>query len=109
MRTFGFEKNLQDGYFDPSFYLHAEAIARWRPLRGPWHVTGEAAPGLEQITSTWDPHATIRVALQAAYDLSTGRQIGISALYSNAGLQSFSTGGAGYRYVAVTLSGSWAF
>jgi Flp pilus assembly protein TadD len=109
VRAFGFEKNLQDGYFDPNSYLHAEAIARWRPLRGPWHVTGEAAPGLEQITSTWDPHATIRLSLQTAYDLSPGRQVGISALYSNAGLQSFSTGGAGYRYVAVTVSGSWAF
>lgn len=109
VRAFGFENDLQDGYFDPSLYLHAEAIARWRPLRGPWNVTGEAAPGLEQITTTWDPHATIRLSVQAAYDLSPGRQVGIAALYSNAGLQSFSTGGAGYRYFALTLSGGWAF
>ncbi len=108
-RAFGFENDLQDGYFDPNLYVHAEAIARWRPLRGPWNVTGEVAPGLEQITKTWDPHATIRLSLQAAYDLSPGRQVGVAALYSNAGLQSFSTGGAGYRYFAITLSGSWAF
>jgi hypothetical protein len=43
--------------------------------------------------------------------VAPGRSIGLSAAYANAGLQRLSpkdTGG-GYRYTAVSLSGSWAF
>jgi tetratricopeptide (TPR) repeat protein len=109
IRTFGFEKNLDDGYFDPDFYGHGELIARWRPLRRPWSLTVEAAPGLEQVSSPWNPKATVRLALQASYDIGPGRSVGLATVYSNAGLQSFATGEAGYRYFAITLSGNWAF
>jgi len=109
IRSFGFSKNLQDGYFDPNFYLQAEVYGRWMPLRGPWHVTAEAGPGLEQITTDGTPHVTVRVFASAAYDVAPGSQIGFSAVYTNAGLQSYSTGAAGYRYFAVSLTGSWAF
>ena len=109
VRSFGFSKDLQDGYFDPNFYLQAETYGRWMPLRGPWHVVAEVGPGLEQVTTDGSLHATIRVAASAAYDVAPGRQIGLAALYSNAGVQSFATGAAGYRYFSLTLSGSWAF
>lgn len=110
IRTFGFQKDLTDGYFDPNFYFLGELLARWRPVRGPtWHVTAEAAPGLEQITSSWNPHATAFLHVEAMRQLAPGRQVALGAVYTNAGLQSFATGGAGYRYFAVTLSGNWAF
>jgi thioredoxin-like negative regulator of GroEL len=109
LRVFGFQKDLQDGYFDPDFYLHGELIGRWQPLRGPWHVTVEAAPGAEQVGSAGSLHAAFRVLGQIAYDLAPGRQVGFAALYSNAGLQAFATGEEGYRYFALTLSGSWVF
>jgi len=109
LRVFGFQKDLQDGYFDPDFYLHGELIGRWQPLRGPWHVTVEAAPGIEQVGSAGSPHAAFRVLGRLTYDLAPGRQVGLAALYSNAGLQAFATGEEGYRYLALTLSGSWVF
>jgi len=109
VRSFGFSKDLQDGYFDPNFYLQAETYGRWMPLRGPWHVVAEAGPGLEQVTTDGSLHATIRVAASATRDVGPGRQIGLAALYTNAGVQSFATGAAGYRYFSLTLSGSWAF
>lgn len=110
VRTFGYQQDLNDGYFDPDFYFLGELLARWMPLRGPtWHVTAEVAPGLEQITSDWDPHATAFVHVEAMRQIAPGRQVALGAVYTNAGLQSFATGGAGYRYLAVTLSGSWAF
>jgi Flp pilus assembly protein TadD len=109
LRVFGFQKDLQDGYFDPDFYLHGELIGRWQPLRGPWHVTVEAAPGIEQVGSAGTGHAAFRLVGQLAYDLAPGRQVGFAALYSNAGLQAFATGEEGYRYLALTLSGSWVF
>jgi tetratricopeptide (TPR) repeat protein len=109
VRSFGFSKDLQDGYFDPNFYLQAEVYGRWMPMRGPWHVTAEAGPGLEQVTTEGTLHVTVRLLASAAYDLAPGSQIGLSTVYTNAGLQSFSTGAAGYRYFAVSLSGNWAF
>ena len=110
IRTFGYQKDLNDGYFDPDFYFLGELLARWRPLRGPWwHITAELAPGLEQITSTWDPHATAFAHLEVARQIGPGRQIALGTIYTNAGLQSFATGGTGYRYFALSLSGSWAF
>ena len=110
VRTFGFQKDLNDGYFDPNFYFLGELLARWRPLRGPsWHVTAELAAGLEQITSTWDPHATAFASAEVTRQMAPGRQIALGAIYTNAGLQSFATGGAGYRYFALSLSGNWAF
>ncbi|MBE0595347.1 MAG: tetratricopeptide repeat protein [Gemmatimonadales bacterium] len=109
VRSFGFSEDRDDGYFDPNFYLHAEAFGRWQPLRGPWHVTAEAGPGLEQVTTDGNLHVTVRLMANAAYVVAPGRQIGLAALYTNAGLQSFASGAAGYRYFAMTLSGSWAF
>ena len=48
-------------------------------------------------------------AARGTWEPALGRQVGAAALYTNAGLQSFATGQSGYRYVALTLSGSWAF
>jgi tetratricopeptide (TPR) repeat protein len=109
VRSFGFAKNLQDGYFDPDFYLLSELTARWRPLRGRWEVSAEVAPGVQQVGRGGAALATLRLAARGTWEPARGRQLSAAALYSNAGLQSFATGQSGYRYVALTLSGSWAF
>ncbi len=109
LRTFGFEKNLADGYFDPDFYFYGELIGRWQPLRGSWKVMVELAPGLEQVGSEGSLRAAGRVVGRVGYDIAPGRQIGLSALYANNGLQAFATGDEGYRYFALTLSGTWVF
>jgi hypothetical protein len=109
LRSFGFEKDLNDGYFDPDFYFQGELIARWRPWSGRWQVSAEAAPGLEQVRSGTDLHPTLRLLARGAYEPAPGRQVTASVLYTNAGLQAFATGESGYRYLAFTLSGSWAF
>jgi tetratricopeptide (TPR) repeat protein len=108
-RLFGFQKNLTDGYFDPDLYSHNELIGRWRPFRGPLHLTVELAPGLEKVGKDGTFHGTIRTLVRGAIDVAPGRQVGVSALYSNAGLQSFATGQEGYRYFSVSLFGSWVF
>jgi tetratricopeptide (TPR) repeat protein len=109
VRSFGFRKDLDDGYFDPDFYLIGEALARWRPLRGPWYLMVEAGPGLEQITGSGSPRATVRLVGRVGYELGPGRALTLATVYTNAGLQSFAAGGEGYRYFAVTLSGGLAF
>jgi tetratricopeptide (TPR) repeat protein len=109
VRSFGFAKNLQDGYFDPDFFLLSELTVRWRPVRGRWEVSTEAAPGVQQVGRGGVAQATIRAAARTVWEPAPGRQVAASALYTNAGLESFATGLAGYRYFAFTLSGSWAF
>jgi tetratricopeptide (TPR) repeat protein len=109
VRSFGYAKNLQDGYFDPDFFLLSELTVRWRPMRGRWEVSTEVAPGIQQVGRGGESQATIRVAARGTWEPALGRQVGASAVYTNAGLQSFATGQSGYRYVALTLSGSWAF
>jgi len=109
VRSFGFAKNLQDGYFDPDLYVQSELTARWRPLRGRWDVSAEVAPGFQRVGRGAAAQATIRLAARGSWEPAPGRQVGAAALYTNAGLQSFATGSSGYRYVALTLSGSWAF
>ncbi len=110
LRVFGFrEGNLLDGLFDPDFYGHGEAILRWQPSRRHWRFEAAVAPGLEQVGSGGSLHATIRLFARSTYEVFPGREVGVSALYSNAGLQSFATGETGYRYLALTASGTWVF
>jgi Flp pilus assembly protein TadD len=110
LRLFGFrDANLLVGLFDPGLYSLNELTGRWRPVRGPYHLTLEASPGLEKVGSDGAFHGTIRALLTGAYDVAPGRQIGLTTLYSNAGLQAYSTGEEGYRYLSISLFGSWVF
>jgi len=110
-RAFGFEKNLDDGYFDPDLYWIGEALGRvsreWRK----WGISAEVAPGVQQVGEGGERSATLRTTGGVSYTVGPGRRIGISAAYANAGLQRLSPtdSGGGYRYTAVSVSGSWAF
>jgi tetratricopeptide (TPR) repeat protein len=122
IRSFGFEKSrgtpgtagyFNDSYFNPAFYFLGEVFPRWQPLRGPWHLSAEFGLGIEHIdigpgqtpTTRWP---TYRGSVRAAYDLAPGRQISLAGMYTdNAG--PFAGNTPGYRYVAATLAGSWAF
>jgi hypothetical protein len=110
-RAFGFEKDLNDGYFDPNLYWIGEALGRfgreWRHVG----VSAELAPGIQQVRTGGERSATLRANGGLSYTVAPGRRIGMSAGYANAGLQRLSptdTGG-GYRYTVVSVSGSWAF
>lgn len=110
-RAFGFDKDLNDGYFDPSRYWIGEALGRagreWRT----WAVSLEVAPGVQQVGEDGDRTATFRTTGGVTYIVGPGRRIGVSAAYANAGLQRLSPtdDGGGYRYTAITVSGNWAF
>jgi len=108
-RTFGFDRDLADGYFDPSRYRMAEALLRgardWRRVG----VDAELAPGVQQV-ERGDATATLRARGGIAYLVAPGRRIGISGGYANAGLQRLSpSSDEGYRYTALYIGGSWAF
>ena len=108
-RYFGFEKDLNEAYFDPDFFGLTEVAGRWLWEPGRWGLLLEAAPGLQKIGSDGDLAGALRASARLAYRLAPGREVSFSGGYSSAGLQSFSTGDSDYRYRAFILGGSWVF
>jgi tetratricopeptide (TPR) repeat protein len=106
-RAFAYEKDLQDGYFDPDFYGIGELTGRWLGRAGGWSLLLELAPGIQQVTRDGDPSATVRTSARISYDVAPGRELALSGGYSSTGLQSFSTGDGDYRYRAIILSAGW--
>jgi tetratricopeptide (TPR) repeat protein len=109
-RAFSFAEDLDDGYFDPDFYGVVEATGAWSRELGKVSLGVEAAPGVQQVGSDGDVSSTWRAAARAAYVVGPGRQVGVSGAWSESGLQALSPGaGAGYRYRAFSVFGSWTF
>ncbi|MDZ7780498.1 MAG: tetratricopeptide repeat protein [Gemmatimonadota bacterium] len=108
-RAFTYDKDLQDGYFDPDFYGIGELTGRWLGRAGDWGLLLEVAPGMQQVTHSGDPAGTVRASTRVSYDIAPGRNVALSGGYSSTGLQSFSTGDSDYRYTALILSAGWRF
>lgn len=109
LRTFGYDRDLADGYFDPDFYGIAELTGRWLHEPGAWSLLVELAPGMQQVTSEGEATGTVRASARVAYRVAPGREVSLSGGYSSTGLQSFSTGTSDYRYAAVILGATWIF
>ncbi|HEX7241976.1 MAG TPA: hypothetical protein VF263_16960, partial [Longimicrobiaceae bacterium] len=109
-RAFGFEEDLTEGYFDPDFYGIVEATAGWAREGRRWVLAAEAAPGWQQVGSEGERTASFRATGRVGYVVGPGRQVGVSGAYANSGLQQLApTGGADYRYRAVSVFSSWTF
>jgi tetratricopeptide (TPR) repeat protein len=107
-RAYGFSEDLDDGYFDPGFYLVAEVPARWEQEFGRWIPSAEVAPGLQKISGA-DFSAAVRLVGGLRYAVVPGREIALTAGYSTLGLSLFAEGGGGYKYRFVSLAGGWWF
>ena len=108
-RGFSFEKNLDDGYFDPDFYGIAELTSYWLYRPGPWTVLVEVAPGVEKVRRNGDVGSSLRASARLGYTIGAGREVFVSGGYSSAGLASFATSSSGYSYKTFNLGSSWTF
>jgi tetratricopeptide (TPR) repeat protein len=110
-RGFVFQRDLEDGYFDPDFYGLWEATARWLREWRHWSVNAEVAPGIQQVRFDGTPGGSLRGAGSVAYVLSPGRRIVLNGTFANSGINQLSADArdADYRYRAVSLSGMWTF
>jgi tetratricopeptide (TPR) repeat protein len=109
-RAFGFEKDLNEGYFDPDFYGIAEITASVYQEVRKWNLGTEIAPGLQQVGSNGKRTGAFRATGRIGYTVAPGRQVGVSAGLSNSGLHQLSPGSdADYRYRAFSVSGGWRF
>ena len=107
LRTFWFEQDLTDGYFDPDFYGIGEITGGWLRRAGPWSFLVELAPGVQKVTSDGSLGAAFRGSARVAYWLTPGREVSLGGGYSSTGLQSFSTGASDYRYTALIFGVNW--
>lgn len=108
-RAFGFERDVDLGYFDPDFYGLAELPLRWRARPGPWRLHVTLAPGLQKIGEGGDPDGAFRADAGVDLRFGPGRWLRLGGAFQSTGLQSFSTGDADYRYGRVDLGLYWAF
>jgi hypothetical protein len=109
LRGFSFEKDLNDGYFDPDFYGIGEITSHWLYQPLPWSFLVEFAPGIQQVGKDGDLTVSGRSNVRVAYGFGLGREISLSFGYSSAGLMSFASGDSGYRYTAFILGSNWVF
>ena len=108
-RYFGFEKDLDEAYFDPDYFGLTEVGGRFLWELGPWGLQLEGAPGLQKVRSDGDLSGALRLSGLGSYRFDPGKEVSLSLGYSSAGLQSFNTGDSDYRYWAVALGGRWVF
>lgn len=111
-RGFSFEKDLNDGYFDPEFYGIWELPAYWLHRPGPWTLLVEVAPGIqlvEQAARDGEPGGAFRSNVRVAYEVGPGREVSASFAFSSAGLARLTPGRDDYEYRALVIATSWAF
>ncbi len=108
-RSFGFEKNLSDGYFDPDHYLLSQVPVEWSRAHRKWQVRLRVAPGVQRVGRSGSLRTALGLDGQLHYELSPSREIGAWVRYARTGLASFSTESSDYRYVSLGLRGSWRF
>ena len=108
-RYFAFDKKLAEFYFDPDYFGLTELASRWTWAAGRFSFLAEAAPGAQKIGSGGKLGAALRASTRVAFRFEPGKELSVSAGYSSAGLQSFSTEDGEYRYRALILSGNWVF
>jgi tetratricopeptide (TPR) repeat protein len=109
LRTFTFEKDLDEGYFDPDFYGISEFSLGWLQETGPWSLQWEALPGMQKVTRAGNLAGTFRASARLGYRLAPGREISLSGAFSTTGLHSFSTADPDYSYSAITAGLSWVY
>lgn len=108
-RGFTFEKNVNDGYFDPDVYWVGELTGYWLHRPAPWSFLIEAAPGVQKVRRDGDTSGSIRASGRVGYQVAAGREVSMSYGYSTAGLTSSATGDDGYNYSALIIGFRWIF
>ncbi len=109
LRTFGFVHDVTDGYFDPDFYTNLEASVRRLYRHYDWHFVAEAAPGFQYLKRAKRVSPSLMCSLRLTRVLPHGREISLSLIISNVGLQSSASGDGSYAYRALGLAGGWGF
>lgn len=109
-RLFGFDEDRNDGYFDPDRFGLLEFGVGWAHEVGAWQIGLSVSPGIQRVgLADAAVSAAFRGRASVGYEFGPGQLLTLHAGYSSAGLRSFSTGEADYRYMTLALAAGWAF
>ena len=109
LKAFGYERDVNDGYFDPDLYWLLELPLRWRRQLQRFAIVAEIAPGLQQVGSDGSAKAALLAYSRVGYTLAPGRELGIGLTYSHSGASAFATDAADYRYFSINAGGTFTF
>ncbi len=111
LRAFGFEKNLNDGYFDPEFYGIGELWGAWTGSFDAWELNVSAAPGVQQVKQADYERTSMvgRASASVGCRVRPSSEIILRGMYSSTGLNTFATGSEDYRYFNISVLASIAF
>ncbi len=110
-RGFGFEKDLAEGYWDPTFYGLVEVPLGLSLETDHFFGGAEVAPGYQTVDHPviQVDHGALRADARIGFRFAPGRQIAISGTVANSGVQRVSpVPDAQYEYRAVNVMLSWS-
>lgn len=108
LRTFGYDRDVDDGYFDPDFYGLAEVELGWSRSFGRWGVEVAAAPGAQRVGDDGSLAAALRARGRLSLRVAPGRRAFLEAGYARNGLVESASGLTDYDYRTLRVGGSWA-
>lgn len=107
---FGFDRDIDGGFFDPDLYALVDASLEWRAELPEWTLEAAVAPGLQQAGRTGKASGAVRTSSGATWRLRPGREISLRAVFANTGFEQLNgQADGGYRYAAAVASFTWWF
>ena len=112
VRAFGFQKDLDDGYWDPDSYAAFEVPVTVGPTQGAFRPSLQGAWGYDRkdqagVEDPWNTHW--RVQAGVAYTLGPRRQLDVMGVYASSGVQLSDVAASDYEYRAIRVVFAWAF
>lgn len=109
LRAFGFERELDDGYFDPELLVQLEGIVRWEPTADRWRFDAQLRPGIQRVGRGGEVQPTAHLEGGVAWRWAPGRRVRLGGTFARAGVSSFATGAEDYVYRSLRLEARWTF
>ncbi len=110
VRYFGFDADLNEGYFDPDLFLLVEAPASVSTrVLDHLEATLALVPGVQQINAAGEVNPAFRTSGSLSWQVRPGRWAALSLAYAANGASPFAEQAADYRYFSLNLRGRWVF
>lgn len=106
----GFRSDLNEGYFDPSFYVLALVPVQGRiSWKERWGLALTVSPGIEHIGEGAGRRGALRGEGELSYRVPGGPSLSVGGIYATTGAQALWADEFSYRYFATSLGLSWQF
>jgi len=109
LRGFGYESDVNDGYYDPKAFGQVEMPWSGAWKRGAVSVNSEVAPGLQGVDGEAGMRGSLRVSSLLRWQFARSGSLDMGGAWAHAGAQRLGDGAGSYRYRSVSVAGTWVF